>query len=89
MFIEQNVKADQSLGALLESVQYYLETVIVVIQKYSEEEKVLPISIEINKKCLDFDMDTVTFNPLPLSKKVKIAKIVPYDKTWLEVMDMV
>jgi hypothetical protein len=79
MFIEQNVKAGQSLGALLESVQYYLETVRLVIEKCSEEEKVLPTSIETNNKCLDFDMDNVTFKPLPPSK-VKISKIIPYKK---------
>jgi hypothetical protein len=79
MFIEQNVKAGQSLGALLESVQYYLETVRVVIEKCSEEEKVLPTSIQTNNKCLDFDMDTVAFKSLPPSK-VKISKIVPYEK---------
>ena len=81
----------------IESVQYspkgshwaLLETVRVVIKNYKDEQKVLPVSTANDKvRCLDFDMDKVVFTSAPRSP-VKLAPVNPYNKTWLEVMDMV
>lgn len=73
----------------IESVQYSLQTVRVVIKNYTDEQKVLPVSTAKDKvKCLDFDMDKVVFRPAPKSP-VKLAEVNPYNKSWLEVMDMV
>ncbi len=73
----------------IESVQYSLQTVRVVIKNYTDEQKVLPVSTAKDKvKCLDFDMDKVVFRSAPKSP-VKLAEVNPYNKSWLEVMDMV
>jgi hypothetical protein len=73
----------------IESVQYSLQTVRVVIKNYTDEQKVLPVSTAKDKvKCLDFDMDKVVFRTAPKSP-VKLAEVNPYNKSWLEVMDMV
>jgi hypothetical protein len=78
-----------SLKMFIESVQYSLQTVRVVIKNFKDERKVLPVSAaKDNVKCLDFDMDTVVFTAAPRSL-VKLAQVNPYNKTWLEVMDMV
>jgi hypothetical protein len=73
----------------IESVQYSLENVRIVIKKISEKEKGLPISSAKNNiKCLDFDMDKVVFRPITKTS-TKLSPINPCNKTWLEVMDMV
>ena len=73
----------------IESVQYSLQTVRVIIKNISSEKKVLPVSTSTdNIKCLDFDIDKVVFRPAPKSTR-KVAPINPYNKSWLEVMDMV
>ena len=73
----------------IESVQYSLQTVSVVIKNYTDNKKVLPVTaVNNNIKCLDFDLDKVVFRPVPKSQ-VRLAKINPYNKTWLEVMEMV
>ncbi len=78
-----------SLKMFIESVQYSLQTVRVVIKNYTDEQKVLPVSTAKDKvKCLDFDMDKVVFRSVPKSP-VKLAEVNPYNKSWLEVMDMV
>ena len=82
MFIEQKV-------ALLETVQYSLGAMKVVIQNYKNEQNMLPISsINNNVKCLDFDMDKVVFKSVP-SSPIKLAEVNPYNRSLLEVMDMV
>lgn len=66
-----------------------LEKVRVVIKKYSNEQKVLPVSTaKDNVRCLDYDMDKVVFRTAPKSP-VKLAQVNPYNKSWIEVMDMV
>lgn len=84
MFIEPKV-------ALLESVQYSLEVVRVVIKNITEEKKGLPISSsKDNIKCLDFDVEKVSLKERPAAKTTpKVVPINPYNKSWLEVMDMV
>ena len=80
----------------LESAQYSLESVKIVIKNFRDDRKTLPISMsKDNIKCLDFDLDKVVFSSVPTSQ-AKIAEIYPckaevnpYNKTWLEVMDMV
>ena len=73
----------------IESVQYSLQTVRVVIKNYTDEQKVLPVSTAKDKvRCLDYDMDKVVFRTAPKSP-VKLAEVNPYNKSWLEVMDMV
>jgi len=73
----------------IESVQYSLEQVKIVIKKYSDEQKVLPVSTAKDKvRCLDYDMDKVVFKHAPKAP-VKLAQVNPYNKTWFEVMDMV
>jgi hypothetical protein len=73
----------------IESVQYSLQTVKVVIKNYKDEQKVLPVTTAKDKvRCLDFDMDKVVFRSAPKSP-VKLAEVNPYNKSWLEVMDMV
>jgi hypothetical protein len=73
----------------IESVQYSLQTVRLVIKNYTDEQKVLPVSTtKDNVKCLDFDMEKVVFRPVPKSP-IRMAEVNPYNKTWLEVMDMV
>ncbi len=83
-------------GVFLESAQYSLESVKIVIKNFRDDRNTLPISMsKDNIKCLDFDLDKVVFSSAPASQ-VKIAEINPYraevnpyNKTWLEVMDMV
>ncbi len=59
-----------------------------VIQNYKNE-KMLPISSTNNNvKCLDFDMDKVVFKSVP-SSPIKLAEVNPYNKTLLEMMEMV
>ena len=59
-----------------------------VIQNYKNE-KMLPISSTNNNvKCLDFDMDKVVFKSVP-SSPIKLAEVNPYNKTLLEIMEMV
>ncbi len=73
----------------IESVQYSLQSVKIVIKNFKDEQKVLPVTTAKDKvRCLDFDMDTVVFTAAPKSP-VKLAEVNPYNKTWLEVMDMV
>jgi hypothetical protein len=80
----------------LESAQYSLESVKIVIKNFRDDRNTLPISMsKDNIKCLDFDLDKVVFSSVPTSQ-AKIAEIYPckaevnpYNKTWLEVMDMV
>jgi len=49
----------------------------------------LPISSTNNNvKCLDFDMDKAVFKSLPRSS-INLAQVNPYNKTLLEVMEMV
>ena len=82
MFIESNVKVEgQVLRALLERVN-------VVIKNIQGHQNMLPISTSNNIKCLDFDVDNVVFRPAPKSP-VKLAEVNPYNKSMLEVMDMV
>ena len=90
MFIEPKVQGDsRAVRALLESVQYSLESVKVVIKNYTDEKKGLPISTaKDNVKCLDFDMDKVVFRPASKSQ-IKLAEVNPYNKSWLDIMDMV
>ena len=81
----------------IESVQYspegspwaLLKSVRVVIKNFRDDQKTLPVSSsKDNIKCLDFDLDKAVFRLAPKSP-VKIAEVNPYNKTWLEVMDMV
>ena len=73
----------------IESVQYSLQFVLIVIKNISKKENVLPISDSKNNvKCLDFDMDTVVFRSVAKSS-TKLSPINPYNKSLLEVMDMV
>ena len=60
-----------------------------VIQLYKNNGSMLPVSTAKDKvRCLDFDMDKVVFASAPRSP-VKLAEVNPYNKTWLEVLDMV
>ena len=60
-----------------------------VIQLYKNNGNMLPVSTaKDNIKCLDFDMDKVVFTSAPRSP-VKLAEVKPYNKTLLEVMEMV
>jgi hypothetical protein len=78
-----------SFKMFIESVQYSLQSVKVVIKNFKAEQKVLPVSTTKDKvRCLDFDMDKVVFVSAPRSP-VKLAEVNPYNKTWLEVLDMV
>lgn len=73
----------------IESVQYSLQSVNIIIKNFKDEQKVLPVTATKDKvRCLDFDMDTVVFTSAPKSP-VKFAEVNPYNKTLLEVMDMV
>ena len=87
---------NKSKVVFLESAQYSLESVKIVIKNFRDDRNTLPISMsKDNIKCLDFDLDKVVFSSVPTSQ-AKIAEIYPckaevnpYNKTWLEVMDMV
>jgi hypothetical protein len=60
-----------------------------VVKNVKDDQKMLPVSMaKDNIKCLDFDMDKVVFTSTPRSS-VKMAVVNPYNKTLLEVMDMV
>lgn len=59
-----------------------------VIQNYTNNNSVLPIANTDSIKCLDYDMDNITFKPLPRSH-IKFATVNPYNKTLYEVMEMV
>ena len=73
----------------IESVQYSVKIVQVVIKNISGEQKVLPVSTSTNNvKCLDFDLDKTVFRQVTKSLP-KIEPIHPYKKTMLEAMDMV
>jgi hypothetical protein len=73
----------------IESVQYSLQKVKVVVKNFKQDQNVLPVSTaKDNVKCLDFDMDTVVFRAAPKSP-TKLAGVNPYNKTLLEVMEMV
>ena len=73
----------------IESVQYSLESVRIVIKNIYPEKKVLPISTSTNNvKCLDFDIEKVVFRPAAKTS-AKVTPINPCNKSWLEVMDMV
>ncbi len=59
------------------------------VRNLKDEQTILPISTVKDKvKCLDYDMDKVVFKSAAKSP-VKLAEIKPYNKTWLEVMEMV
>lgn len=89
MFIETKYETEAPLGSLLESVQYSLDLILIVVKNISKKENVLPITdTKNNVKCLDFDMDTVVFKPVAKTT-TKLTPINPYNKSWLEVMDMV
>jgi hypothetical protein len=65
------------------------DTIKLVIQLYKNNGNMLPISSTNNNvKCLDFDMDTVVFQSAPRST-IKLAEVNPYNKSLLEVMEMV
>jgi hypothetical protein len=73
----------------IESVQYSLESVRIVIKNIYPEKKVLPVSTSANNvKCLDFDLDKTVFRQATKTLP-KIEPIHPYKKTMLEAMDMV
>lgn len=60
-----------------------------VIPLYKNNRNILPISCTNNNvKCLDFDMDNVVFKSMPRSS-INLAQVNPYNKTQLEVMEMV
>jgi len=62
-----------------------LQSLKSIFKNLKDEEKVLPLSVsKDNIKCLDFDLDKVVFKSV--GKKIEVN---PYNKTWLEVMDMV
>lgn len=72
-----------------DSVQYSINTMNVVIQLYKNNGNMLPVSSTNNNvKCLDFDMDKVVFQSAPRTT-IKLAEVNPYNKTLLEVMEMV
>ena len=65
------------------------DTIKLVIQLYKNNGNMLPISSTNNNvKCLDFDMDKAVFKSLPRSS-INLAQVNPYNKTLLEVMEMV
>jgi len=69
-----------------ETIQYSFNA---AIQYYKNKENSLPItSTNNNVKCLDFDLDTIVFKSVPKSP-VHLAEVNPYNKTLLEVMEMV
>jgi len=76
------------LKMFIESVQYSLQSVKVVIKNYTDNQKMLPVSMSDNVKCLDFDLDKVVFRHAP-SSPIKLAEVNPYNKSLLEVMEMV
>jgi hypothetical protein len=66
-----------------------LQSARIIIKNFKDEQKMLPVSTVNDKvRCLDFDMDKVVFTSAPKSP-VKMAEVNPYNKTLLEVMEMV
>ena len=73
----------------IEPIQYSINALTVVIKNYTDEQKVLPVSMSTNNvKCLDFDMDAIVFKSAA-SSPINCAQIAHHDKTWLDVMEMV
>lgn len=73
----------------IEFVQYSLEKAKEIVRNLTIDRIELPISTSTNNaKCLDFDMDRVVFKIIPRTP-IKFADVNPYNKSWLEVMDMV
>lgn len=73
----------------IEPIQYSINALSVVIKNYTDEQKVLPVSMSTNNvKCLDFDMDTIVFKSAS-SSPINCSQIAHHDKTWLDVMEMV
>jgi hypothetical protein len=73
----------------IESIQYSLQSARIVIKNFKDEQIMLPISTVNDKvRCLDFDMDKVVFTSAAKSP-VKLSEVNPYNKSWLEVLDMV
>ena len=73
----------------IESVQSSLESVSIIVNSCSKDNKLLPVSTSTDTtKCLDFDFDKVTFTRAKKSP-CKVAQVNPSKKTWLEVMNMV
>ena len=78
---------------LPQNVQYsqkgLFETFKVVMQKLHVEQQMLPVSATNNTiKCLDFDMDKIVFKSVS-RVPLNLAEVNPYNKTWLDVMEMV
>lgn len=73
----------------IEPIQYSINALTVSIKNYTDEQKVLPVSMTTNNvKCLDFDMDTIVFKSAS-SSPINLVQVNPYHKTWLDVMEMV
>lgn len=83
MFIEPNDQCEsRSVRALFQSAR-------VLVTNFNADKKMLPVSIaKDNVKCLDYNMDDITFISAP-RPRAKMAEINPYNKTWLDVMEMV
>lgn len=73
----------------IESFEYSLEIVRCIIKIYINKNENLPITtIENDVRCLDYDMDKVCFSSI-VDSSVKVTTVNPYDKTHIEVMEMV
>ena len=80
MFIERRLYSPNS--SLLQSVK-------ILVKNLKDDRNELPITVtKDNRKCLDFDLDSVVFKSAPKSP-VKITPSNPCNKSLLEVMDMV
>lgn len=67
-------------------MQASLQTLKKVIKNNKE---ILPTTITSNKsRCLDFDMETVVFKPIP-KDNIKLEGYKQCDKIWLEVINKV
>lgn len=65
------------------------DTIKLVVQLYKNNGSILPVSsTNNNTKCLDYDMDKVVFKTAPRTT-IKMAEVNPYNKTLLDVMEMV
>ena len=70
-------------------IQYSLETIRVIVKNFIDERKTLPTHMVTNPvKCLDFDMDNVVFINIK-EERVKIAQVIPYERTIHDVMQNV
>ena len=70
----------------IETIQYSLQMIELLIKNYKDQQNVLPVtSVNDKVKCLDFDMDNVVL----IKPQVKIVEVKQYNKSWLEVLDMV